>query len=823
MKKLFLTILIYSIHHPSYGFGPDDIVSGGELAKDAAKIIANLGTSCGQDPSNVTLFVKEVTSILHGVSSVITTAGTQLASKKDYPTACHVLTRPQIDSYHEEKKSHEEKKCVIEDGLGGCALEATITTSTIKPIYYWPKYFVEVTEKGNDYHKSFARDNKLYFANRKIAEKLRGFIDQNGALNITKKVLGMQVALDTLGLDVGNPDWDGFFKSAALVPFERMRMRADKSKGETSFDAAIWPVVLSKLLAEKFSVCKKGGYGWAIDNIAQTCPLALSSDAYAYWDTGMIDYVDPQTAASMITSSNPASCLGEEALRQSGAIRESMGERDKITGELGKIGRELRESLKTCSWPIIGDAEALALKAYSMTDPLKWSGPYCSMWGPLAPRVSTNHTSSDYSYANKALQFKLFSHELFGVPRGKDERWSLAYPWEAGNTVKAGGELADIFAEVSSLDSIKEKFTEFFGTESKLTESSASGAKNRSEALLPPGSPLMVDASYSLKYFQDRLAQFAQEGIYLAGLTTAGQEAADEARRAFKDENITINPQETTSDYEDDLRGAETDTAHTGKEAIWEKRLYCHVFKQDDGQVKGSSNHKFSVPGFNGELEFERVSHESECHEPIQGRCLERRKYDRKCIRRQRINYVSAYRWEITGYRDAPNPLVKQAKSRFQTNHYSYDTPNTTQIHHSFDEVLETIQYNDTRQYATRPNTSSVEDTHATVTKNKEAAQIVANAAASATWTAAEVARMKYAELSGRNLIPGDRRIYTLWEKVDCTPDFNLTHFKTSLFELKYYSNCKAAVKFEVIKYVHTKLLRKICDLMGQKAGDPWK
>ena len=82
---------------------------------------------------------------------------------------------------------------------------------------------------------------------------------------------------------------------------------------------------------------------------------------------------------------------------------------------------------------------------------------------------------------------------------------------------------------------------------------------------------------------------------------------------------------------------------------------------------------------------------------------------------------------------------------------------------------------------------------------------------------------MKYAELTGRNLIPGDRRIYTLWEKVDCTPDFHLTHFKTSLFEMKYYSNCKAAVKFEVIKYVHTKLLRKICDLMSQKAGDPWK
>ena len=159
----------------------------------------------------------------------------------------------------------------------------------------------------------------------------------------------------------------------------------------------------------------------------------------------------------------------------------------------------------------------------------------------------------------------------------------------------------------------------------------------------------------------------------------------------------------------------------------------------------------------------------------------------------------------------------------FKTNYYRYSTPNTNKIHHWFDESLETVKVTDTRDYIERPNTDSKENIDKTITKNKDTANQVAMAANTAVWTSSEIARMKYAEITGNNLVPGDRRIYTIWENVICEPDVHVLHVQTPLGSYHQYNDCEKAVKFEVIKYVHQKLIRRVCNLLGQDVGKPWK
>ena len=93
-----------------------DVVSDKELAIDAVKIIGNLGLNCGSNSSNQALFARMVIEVLRSIGEVNTSSLSQLAMKKDFPTVCHVLTQPQIDSYYEEKQISSKK--VTTDPLG---------------------------------------------------------------------------------------------------------------------------------------------------------------------------------------------------------------------------------------------------------------------------------------------------------------------------------------------------------------------------------------------------------------------------------------------------------------------------------------------------------------------------------------------------------------------------------------------------------------------------------------------------------------------------------------------------------------------------------
>lgn len=78
--------------------------------------------------------------------------------------------------------------------------------------------------------------------------------------------------------------------------------------------------------------------------------------------------------------------------------------------------------------------------------------------------------------------------------------------------------------------------------------------------------------------------------------------------------------------------------------------------------------------------------------------------------------------------------------------------------------------------------------------------------------------------MTGYNPIKGDRRIYTVFEKIDCVYPSNRITTKVGFTpEIRKYESCRSAVRYEVYKYIQTKMLRNICDAFNQYEGKPWK
>ena len=183
------------------------------------------------------------------------------------------------------------------------------------------------------------------------------------------------------------------------------------------------------------------------------------------------------------------------ALSQIGSLGSASGEKavseEKVKNETSGLSDKLKRGIQTCSWPITGVTEAVIKKTINVANPAKWSGPYCTFWGSLAPRMSSSVYNNDYSFANAALKFKLLAHEMFGVPRGKSERWSLAHPWE-GKGALINRSKYPFFSDLkASVDSVLEK--------TKMNSHHAS----RSETLFIPGDPKLIDISFSTKLVGD--------------------------------------------------------------------------------------------------------------------------------------------------------------------------------------------------------------------------------------------------------------------------------------------------------------------------------
>jgi len=817
----------------------NEVVDIGKITKDAHEIILNLGLNCAdptQLPKNVAFFVQELIRIVTGIGRVATESALQLALKPDFPNLCHVMTKSHIETYRENNDTTREKKCSLKGPFGKCLAYKKIKKERPKPSYYWPLYFVEVTKKGFDSHPTFAKKNALHTANRKLSASLSKLIDINGAVKLTSIVMGGKSLLGAVGMNVGDNDFGEVSKAAVLTPFEKMRIRSNDQKSNSTYDVNLWPVALSELIASHFSVCgpvlqnqgkRPGGYSWAFKGVPQTCAVAMSSDAYAMWDTGALSYIDPEEISAMAIGSNPLTCgaaIGLNALSNLGGFKAGpVGEQGKITESLSQLSDNFKKGLKTCSWPVLGTSMAIAKKALSLASASKWKQAKCTFWGSIAPRMSSASYDNDYSYANAGLKFKLLAHELFGVPRGREERWSLAYPWEG-----PGSSSTDKYGSLSNAyDTVKTKMGGVL-KELGIGDGAGKSPKSRSEGLLSPGSPLMVNASYSSKYFTDQIKNFAKEAGYITGLTAASLSARNAAIKKLEREYRTsvLTHDQVLQNQQRQLSDTEEDTAHENKEAIWKNINYCH--KRDSlGNIY--SGKTFAVNG--QQLSFRKGIGESAClSKGVVRGCLEMKRG--KCRNPNRVQSVFLSRKEIVGYRLTKHPVHKR---------YSVSCNGLGEHHHiitkrwlhkkrrSLAEVISQTNcrpievhhhQDDTTQYVARPDPNSP----STLTRNSSTNDAIVSAATAAPWVAAEVARAKYSEILGNNPVPGNKRIYTIWEKIQCTYPSTRISVKVGMSpEVRKYEDCQSAIRFEIYKYIQTKLLRKICDVMGKKVGEPWK
>jgi hypothetical protein len=378
--------------------------------------------------------------------------------------------------------------------------------------------------------------------------KLAGILTASGQMMKSSKI-GMQMG-DTSNLGLG--------QAIALSPMEAMRITGSQSKNATTYEANIWPIVSSKSLAENLTVCgpqlastgaDPGGYSWPFKGIPMTCPVATSADAYSYWDSGILDYLDPEAATQVVAASNPLSCgmaQGMEYLSSQGKFEgQKAGDQKEVNKSLGNSSDSLKKSISNCSWPILGAAEAIAKKAMSATETRKWSQVKCTIWGNIAPRSAILNYENDYSYANTALKFKLFSHELFGVPRGDQERWSLAYPWEGGDSGISNNSGNGIISKISSFkNSYNEKFQNGIKEISNGKIDLSSSNSNRSEGLFVVGDPRFINASSSSKYWADRTKQISTELAYIGSMNaaTAGMGIAGRVGTWVAAEAVRYNP-----------------------------------------------------------------------------------------------------------------------------------------------------------------------------------------------------------------------------------------------------------------------------------------
>ncbi len=566
LKFLFILLSIFPRH--SYSISTEDVMNELEpeaikMAKDMISKSADFAASCAPySPQSIADLVDTWREIVQNMTTTVAQAASELAFSPSYPTICSVYTNNIAAQYDDSGKSIWNVKSPSYSFWNYSPLR--IDAETLNPTYYWPKYFIEASEKGNDAFSAFASNNAFYMANRKVASSISSLVDQAGAVKLTAMATGASFAFDTamsatgLPMKLGGADVSKLSQTTVLTPLEAMRVRASKSPTNPTYDANIWPVAWSHI-AGRMSVCHgytndQIGYVWKGGQYGapDTCPVAMAKDAFAYWDTGMLDYVNPAAVSGMIAASNPYSCgasAAVSALANMDAVQSSpLGDRGPINQSIQGLDPSLA-GISGCSFPILGDAIQIAKAAVGSVT--RFGGPWCSIWGSVAPRSSTVVQDSDYSFALTAQKFELLSQELFGVPRAKKERWTLAYPWEGeislgGNPNPGNLNPSDVIS--SGIGKIVSKIP---GGD-KL----ASSPVSRSDTLMFPGDPRLIDTSLSPKYYADRAANFLAEGAYIAGGMAAGPAAwtaTELARLKY-----------------DDFRGQNTFTGNKRIYTIWE-------------------------------------------------------------------------------------------------------------------------------------------------------------------------------------------------------------------------------------------------------------
>lgn len=833
----------------------NDILTDPKVHSDIMDQIKDLGLNCAASPDNWMIAQEELGKILQGLFKVGADQVLQLALKKDYPTLCHVMSKNQIKSgYTQKDDQYIGSKC-LNKIFGKCVHSMKMYGKKIE--YYWPKYFVESTRKGYDPHPAFAKDNLLYRANRKVSWHLHQMFTGEGSHRITSTVMGANL-LRLLDKNYKSSGFnaENFYKSTILSPFEKMRVRANSSPKMDTYDANIWPVGMSFTYGRNLSLCspyteKTGGVKWPFEGVPQTCPISMSADVYPYWDTGVLDLSNPATIPKLATGLNPLTCAAskaaEELASQGGLDTDGYGDKTNILNETGNLSKKMKQALNFCSFPVFGAFDEVLTMASSAANPASWKGPFCTFWGPLAPRKSSGRAKNIFSYANAALKYKLLSHELHGVERGDSERWSLASPWEG-----QGADMTD-----DEFSKFLEKWTKKLGQDNEILKklkdmigmNGVEFQKNRSEGFFIPGDPTFVNASSSKLDLTYKALSYLKSLAYVAFLTAGSVEAANRVKKAYEAATGRTfpSPGDIFKDQEKQTKQAEEDTVQLGDEDIYEDRSACSIFI-NNGILMGEGSEWMDTafrdrpPGLipmanDGKFSFMKNVSKEECLSKFNDyKCEEEDDDDMDdhdddvsrsddCPRNGLARLRLAKIWPVkVGTKRVPNP--KQYKITEEK--CSLDIKQEGSLY--FKDVVCQKKLEYTGRKSTAKKTGTIDPNKpGTIVNDKKTAEQIRVAAKSALWLGIEMARRKHQMISGKNHFGGDRRVYTVWEKIKCEPNIikGDIYVGGNKVGSEYIGpggkpDCRAAITFTVRKYLQQELLRRICDAFGHTVGKPF-
>ena len=261
-NKYLLVLLIFPQY--SHGISTEDIMKELEpeaikMAKDMISKSTDFAASCAPaSPQSLADLVDTWREIVQNMTTTVAQAASELAFSPNYPTICSVYTNNIAAQYDDSGTSVWNVKSPSTSIWNYSPVN--IDAETLNPTYYWPKYFIEVSEKGNDAFSAFASNNAFYMANRKVASSISNLVDQAGAVKLTTMATGASFAFDTamslarLPMKLGGADVSKLSQTTVLTPLEAMRVRASKDPTQATFDVNIWPVAWSHI-AGRMSVC----------------------------------------------------------------------------------------------------------------------------------------------------------------------------------------------------------------------------------------------------------------------------------------------------------------------------------------------------------------------------------------------------------------------------------------------------------------------------------------------------------------------------------------------------------------------------------------
>lgn len=913
------------------------------------KIATDVAASCVDEvfnPKNWEAITNELTAIGGGLGVL---SADWLASKAlkggflsdvpAYPNICHVMYKSHF-KIHEMRFDSGKRDCLGPKVGGECA-GSKWDRKHPQFSYYWPKYFIEVSEKGNDSHPAFSENNLIYKMNRLVAETLSEFIDVQGIHAIVSAItiggtLGGDLATKVIkettkqavpesgGLDMAatNKQVESWTQSIFMTPLEKLRIRASQKTDQPIYDANIWPVHLSQNLFERLSMC--GGKALTShpnpENEAKPppglpmlamCPLAMSVDAFPYWDSGFLDYINLAAVKGMLTSSNPLTCAAENVASQLNHydVDHELGERQsesaegekKLSNTLGNLG-DMYKELKLCSWPIMGPAEAMLLTLDGQTSEKgSFKGPWCTIWGPSVPRFSSSPRRNEYSFVNAALKWKLLSHDLYGVPRGNKERWTLAYPWE-GQDVKKNNKFLELFGKLKNvladagldvealdIDSLNPWGDDKEASTTPTKGDDATETNSRSEILMITGDPRLTDLSTDFSMRKSEVENFLKEIAYMMALVGAGELSANATKQALEKAEALVNEikkalgipvkkspdangevksqDDILSEHKKEIEETEEQSKELGEEIIYEKQYFCHQSQRETGLTGNAS----IVPGPGGVGEFTkklpsidfgehnkfttrygRQYNFSKFPPAMRSQCLNT--YTKNmcaipvprgsCRSDREKNWVGMIWYEKmveVGRRPTRNPKAVKYETKCEHVTRSYVEVDKAFYSHWVckDELVSEEDLSKKTVDVDEPDpndpgkTAGIDkDSEGGKIFNEQAKELATNAARGVTYVGAEIARLKYEQMSGKSFLRGNKRVYTIWEEVSCVDDsIHIMEKKGPFGTISRYqdadgtaSGCAAAVRYKIRAYFLEKFMRRFCDdVLKERLGEPFQ